>query len=643
MILAMSKVRILGPRGRLDDVLRALQDLSLLHLSVPDTPTPIEPVRLDPGQERERAHLEAALADVDQALAGLDAGAGAPASGPAEPSTTDFARWARLAGRLRREAERLKARGAELEEERALILKYQHFFSAFRALLESESRWPNATAYHVLLKSGDAGTIPQLRASLAAILGEEFQLYSHPLPSGETALLVVVSAQAAGRVERLLAEARVQEIPVPQAYGGRSLTEAIPKMLARLGEIPGALAEVSGRRASLARSHGADLRRARLAFHDRLQALGALPLSGVTPRAFVIEGWVPTRAQHELEAGLQQRCGDEVVVSEISREEWESEQAPVVLSNPRLLRPFEILIRLLPLPRYGSIDPTPFIAVFFPAFFGLMVGDVGYGIVLAVIGLVLHARSRPGSTLRNVSEIIGPCALFSILAGFLYGELFGDLGTRWLGLRPLAFSREEAIVPFLLLAVALGTVHVLLGLVLGMVSARRHPRQAMGRGISALMVVLVVLALLAAVEVLPRRFFTPMVIALLVAFPILIVLEGLVAPIELLATLGNILSYARIMALGVASVMLAVVANRMVGAVGSVVVGVVFALLFHLVNFAIAMFSPTIHALRLHYVEFFGKFYSPGGVRYQPFGHWTRASGPPGPVRAAPRSTRHAA
>ena len=76
------------------------------------------------------------------------------------------------------------------------------------------------------------------------------------------------------------------------------------------------------------------------------------------------------------------------------------------------------------------------------------------------------------------------------------------------------------------------------------------------------------------------------------------------------------------------TVMLAVVANRMVGAIGSAAVGIVFALLFHLVNFAIGLFSPTIHALRLHYVEFFGKFYSPGGVRYQPFGgNWTRQAG----------------
>jgi V/A-type H+-transporting ATPase subunit I len=256
-----------------------------------------------------------------------------------------------------------------------------------------------------------------------------------------------------------------------------------------------------------------------------------------------------------------------------------------------------------------------------------MLGDVGYGLILAGAGLVLHWRSRPDTMLRSVAEIIGPCALFSIVAGVLFGEFFGDLGHRWFGLRALAFDRGEALVPFLLLALAIGTVHILVGLILGVVSsARSHPRQAVGRGASVAAVVLIVLALLAAVDVLPEAFFTPSVVGLLIAFPVLIVAEGIVAPIEFLSTLGNILSYARIMGLGIASVMLAVVANRMVGAIGSATVGVVFALLFHLVNFAIGLFSPTIHALRLHYVEFFGKFYSPGGVRYEPFGAWTSTS-----------------
>ncbi|MBW2224246.1 MAG: hypothetical protein JRF54_08520, partial [Deltaproteobacteria bacterium] len=103
--------------------------------------------------------------------------------------------------------------------------------------------------------------------------------------------------------------------------------------------------------------------------------------------------------------------------------------------------------------------------------------------------------------------------------------------------------------------------------------------------------------------------------------------EGVLAPIELVSTLGNVLSYARIMAVGTASVMMAVVANRMTGAFGGVVVGTLFALLFHLINFVLGVFSPTIHMLRLHYVEFFGKFYSPGGSQYRPFRHWSAQQG----------------
>jgi len=628
VIIEMSKVRILGPRDRLSDVLRTLQDLSLLHLAAPAAAVgePLDRVRLAPAQERESRHLRTILGDIDAALAelrpsGAVSGRGVPRAAPA-----DLVRWARLAWRVRREAERARLQLAALAEEKALILKYQQFFSAFRSLLEAEARWPNARAYHVLVRGSDAGAIPKLRASLVAAIGQEFEIYTQPLATGEIALLLVVAAPAAAHVERLLAQAQVQEIPVPAAYGGGVLSEAIPKMLARLGDLPGELDRGRRRLRELAQTHGDELLRARAAVYDRLRELEALPLSGVTPRAFVLEGWVPARSRPDLTKRLAAEYGDSIVVSEVSKEEWASQDAPVVLSNPRLFRPFEALTRVFPLPRYGTIDPTPFVAVFFPAFFGLMVGDVGYGVVLAGLGLLLHRVSKPNTLLRNVAEIIGPCALFTIIAGFLFGEVFGDFGIRELGLRPILFDRHEAMMPFLLLAVALGAVHILLGLGLGVATAfRRHPRQALGRGVSMIMIVLVILALLAAVKVLPGGFFTPAVIGLLVAFPLLIVLEGVVAPIELLSTLGNILSYARIMALGVASVMLAVVANRMAGAIGSVAVGVMFALLFHLVNFAIALFSPTVHALRLHYVEFFGKFYSPGGVRYQPFGRWMPA------------------
>lgn len=624
MIVKMSKIRILGPRERLPEVLQVLQDTGVLHLSPPRPTPPLLSIELTPSQQRLRRNLRRALADLDAIGATLPLPP-VPSLDVEPPTIADLARWARLAGRVRRMTDRLAGRGAVLEEERALLLKYRQLFAALESLLPTQSSQQHGRVYHVMLRPGQESGARVLRQELTTFLGDEFELRERRLAGGEIAVLLVVPATAAERTERLLAAGRVQDVPLPGPYRGKPLAEAIPGMTARLRSIPRDLAQIRKDREGLTRTHGPELARARAGFHDYSVRLEALPLSATSRRAFVLEGWLPGARRRRLADELAARVGDTVVLEEIGREEWKGEDAPVVLSNPRLFRPFELIVRQLPLPSYGSLDPTPFVAVFFPMFFGLMLGDLGYGAVLAGLGLLLHARSKPGSVLRTVAEIAGPCAAFTLIFGGLYGELFGDLGRRWLGLRPLLFDREEAVVPFLGLAVALGLVHVLLGLGLGVANALRgrHPRAALGRGLTALMIGLVVAALLASIEILPAALFTPSVIALLVAFPILILAEGIVAPIELLAAIGNILSYARIMALGIASVMLAVVANRMAGALGSAIVGAVFALLFHLVNFALGLFSPTIHALRLHYVEFFGKFYSPGGTEYHPLARWT--------------------
>ena len=314
-----------------------------------------------------------------------------------------------------------------------------------------------------------------------------------------------------------------------------------------------------------------------------------------------------------------------MVVETLAREKWIAKDAPVVLSNPRVFRPFELLVRVMPLPAYGTIDPTPFVAVFFPALFGIMLGDVGYGIMLLALGLLIRQEVAPGDGAPLGGRDGDPeRRLHDHLRRPLRRVLRRTRGGTFLGMQPFLFDREEGVLAALALAVGLGLVHVVLGLILGALSARRsEPKHAVGKGVTALMVLLIVAALLAAFEVLPKALFVPAVVALLLAFPVLILTEGLLAPLELLSSLGNVLSYARIMALGTASVMLAAVANRMVGALGSVTVGLVFALLFHLVNFAIGLFGPTIHVLRLHYVEFFGKFYSPGGLPYRPFARWS--------------------
>jgi V/A-type H+-transporting ATPase subunit I len=621
MIRRMAKVQIMGPRSRLPGVLAALQHLGVLHFAEPPQVEAMHRGSLKPEDERRRQWLVDRLGEIEAIVGRL--GLGAEDETGSSANSGGRAGDLRFLPRLHRLVEVSEQRASELARERRNIVRYRDLFEVFREVLASEPEWPNAAAFHVVLHAQETESLDRLRAALVAEIGHQFVLRWRRLPDDEVAVLILAPAGLRERIDTLLAAARFEEIALPTEFAADNLAAALPAMMRRLREIERQAARLARRRRRLVAHYGHRVTVARRAIHDELARLEAVGSSAVTAHAFVLEGWVDAAAYSRFSRQLRARVGDEVVVRELARENWRAEEAPVILSNPRLFRPFELIVRMLPLPRYGSIDPTPFVAVFFPMFFGLILGDVGYGALLAGLALALRRKSAPESVRRAVSEILGACSLFTLIFGLLYGELFGDLGQRWLHLRPLLFSREEAVLPFLGLALALGLVHVLLGLGLGVVTAfHKDRRRGLGKSVAALMVILIILALLAVVDVLPRGLFAPVVIGLLIAFPVLIMIEGLIAPVELLATVGNVLSYARVMALGTASVMLAVVANRMAGALGSVAVGVIFALLFHLVNFALGIFSPTIHALRLHYVEFFGKFYSPGGVKYQPFRSW---------------------
>jgi len=622
MILPMIRARLLGPREDLDDVLAEVQDIGLLQLTEPRLSGVLRPIDLQPSEAREARRLRGLLRDVDALASKVDV-VSTSAKASRSPS---FASWLRQFRRARRDLDRIETKRRLLEEERTETARLLEFIRAFRGLLPASSG-TRTHGYHLVLRGQDAGIVDRLREGLAKAIGDEFVLETAPLSTGELAAVLLVPPADAPRVERLLAQAGVHELPMPEGSEGRTLGQLGPTLATRRDALDAELKALDTDRRARSLDLAPQLSGARAAVEDRLLGLAARENVAATPRSFVVEGWIPEAGFGRLSEVIGRRFDGRVVVESVAREDWEGESAPVVLQNPRLFRPFETITRMVPLPAYGTIDPTPFVAVFFPMFFGLILGDVGYGLVLAIIALWLRHGGAPGSTRRAVAEVLGAGAAFSVAFGIAFGEFFGDLGARWFGMRPVLLDREHSLLAFLGLAIAIGAVHIVLGLALGVYNASRgHPRQAVGKGTSLVMVLLIVVVLLAAIEVLPHGFLTPAVIGLLVLFPVLVLAEGIIAPIEFLSTLSNILSYARIMALGTASVMMAVVANELAGSVGSVLVGVLFALLFHLVNFALGIFAPTIHGLRLHYVEFFGKFHSPGGQAYRPFSHW-RPSG----------------
>jgi V/A-type H+/Na+-transporting ATPase subunit I len=629
MILPMCRVRLIGPRELRDHLLSDLQDFGRVQLADVFTREGLTPVRLTERENRERRQLARIAEDAETAMKLLDVvdavDSSAAIDAPAVPSP--FASWARKAHRARRFAESLEARCVALDDERVLLERYREFFEAFRGLLADLAGSSHLSVYGVTLPAAERSRVDAIAEALSRELGAGVVVTARSLPSGDLAVLVTVTEDIRSEVEHALAVARIHEVPLPKAYASRNLADAAPLMLARLAEIPGEIAALSRQRNDRAGKEADVLRTIRRAVRDRLRMVDALARSSLTRHAFVVEGWVPENAVPSLDERVRRTFGGAVTIEQLAREEWRSAPAPVVLENPRIFRPFETVVRLMPLPRYGSIDPTPFVAVTFPLFFGIILGDVGYGVLLGGLSLWLRSRARPRSTLRDVAEMAIPCAAFSVIFGALYGELFGNLGIRLVHMRPLLIDREHAVVAAMLGAVGLGLAHTVLGLVLGVVTAMRMgPRAVVSRAVQLLMLVFVVLALLAAVRVLPSQLFTPFGIAVLAGLPVLVLAEGIIAPIEFFSTLGRVLSYVRIMAIGTASVMLAVVANELAGSIGSAFVGVLFALLFHVVNFAIGLLSPTLHSLRLHYVEFFQQFYSPGGQPYEPFMHWRPAA-----------------
>jgi V/A-type H+-transporting ATPase subunit I len=627
VIVTMQKLRIIGPRPRLAATIDTLQHLGSLHMCPVDPSPPLATARPTPRQLRHERDVRAALEDIEEAISRLGL-AGAGAAPQASTMVEPLPREVRLARRARRAALRLVGELRAVEEERANLARLLEQLDAFSELEELAAAPGRRLVYLVLARDQRDG-LAGLERALSESVGDDFTLHTRPLDGAELAVVLSVSLSNADRLEAILPEAGVREIELPVKTGLSGPRVAAQEVGLALSAIDARLAALESRRKNLAAWLRPGLLRARAALHDWLIASEARTNAGVTDHIFVLDGWLPAEERSTLADALAERVGATIVIEQIAKEQWSSPDAPVAIHNPPLLRPFEVITRNLPAPRYGTLDPTPFVAVFFPLFFGLILGDIGYGALLAGLSILGWRRSQSGTTLRAVSQIAAACAIFSMLFGVFFGELFGDLGHRLFGLHSLSFSREEAVIPFLILAVSIGFVHVVLGLVLGALSSMRStPRHSLGRGLTALMLVLTAGVLLAALNVLPASFFKPAVIALLLSFPILILLEGVVAPIEFLSRLSNILSYARIMALGTASVMLATVANQMVGMVGGAVVGVLFATLFHLVNFGLGVFSPTIHSLRLHFVEFFGTFYSPGDQVYQPLRHWRPPDGP---------------
>ena len=248
-----------------------------------------------------------------------------------------------------------------------------------------------------------------------------------------------------------------------------------------------------------------------------------------TTMCFYIRGWVPADDVGRLRAQFDASFGMKVVLEEKHVREEDLAKAPVVIMNPPYFRPFEIFGRLLPVPAYSSFDPTPFIGIFFPVFFGMILGDAGYGLLLVVLALFLRRRYAKNRDVADASRVLLAASLYTIIFGVLYGEFFGDLGTTLFGMEPLFIERRTSIMPMMLFALSAGVVHIVLGLLLGAITSFRQ--KVRREGFAKLLNILIILCLIAVFAsffgYIPGLFSRPIIMVILVATPFLLFSGGL--------------------------------------------------------------------------------------------------------------------
>ncbi len=345
--------------------------------------------------------------------------------------------------------------------------------------------------------------------------------------------------------------------------------------------------------------------------------------AGETKSIFYLEGWIQIKDIKRLKAKLELYSES---IEYFFRSPLPDETPPVVLENPSAVKPFEIVTKLYGLPAKGSLEPTIYFAPFFFVFLGLTVSEAGYGLLVTILSLLYIKFAKPRGGLRNFLTLFAIVGVSNVIIGTMVGGWFGFPIRKLMVTDPLADP-----LPFLILSLILGFIQVWFGTFLKLISYIKNKKYLDAFFVQGGWLILLPSLVLYLLLKKPLWGFMALAGASGIVFfaspsrnPIYRFLGGLYNLYDISRYLADVLSYSRLLALGMATTVIAMVVNTLCKtALGIPWVGWFFAALIfiggHIFNLAISFLGGFVHSMRLQFVEFFGKFYELGGQPFEPF------------------------
>ena len=600
----MSRLLIIGSKSRLAKVVGKLHELEAAHI-IEHKKDEFDLCAPMPTLERVSA-LVVQVRSLISAL-GIDT-QGAPRKSFRIPELE------RQVAQIKEETTALLEKRKGAQDELLQIAEQKRILGNLAALSVSSADFSASRHIKAFIGIADEKKAKSIQKGLSA-LTESLQV--HTAPEGKGVLMAIfIDAKLCVDAGKILAESSFSETDVSAVKGllgdPKELIAQLSKKEIKLTLL---IDSNTSRLGQIAKKHSGFLGEA-----DKFLSIEAekaqAPLSfGSTRESFFLRCYVPTASLEHVKKELHAAAAGSLHIAD--EELGDEEDTPIKLDNPKPFQSFEFFTNLYSLPKYNEFDPTMLMAFTFPLFFGFMLGDVGYGLITLALFFWLRRKVPEG---RQFFNILMAASASSILFGVLYGEVFGF--EPWHGV----IVRTHDFDALMAISIIAGAVQVNLGLVLGFILERHHGlMHAVYAKLSWIVLEIAVAVLYASYNhLIPLPIhagYALLVIALLMLYKG----EGYMGLMEIPSLLSHIVSYARLMAVGLASVFIAVMVNDLTTfllhkGVLWVPLALVALIIGHTFNIALGILSPSLHSIRLHYVEFFTKFYKGGGKEYVPFG-----------------------